>query len=190
MPGVSNIPQTMLFEQTNQPAGGVFTPVNWFGAEGIPLSPYDDAHNKNPYTRVIARNAANQPVATNDIVLPVSDEMDCRSCHASDTQATAKPAAGWLWNGLPERDFRLNMLRLHDEKQFSDHASLYAAALAARGFNPQGLYRGVVADGKPVLYAACHASEALGFKSSKRLSPARPLCRTKPSATWQKDTKG
>jgi hypothetical protein len=37
--------------------------------------------------------------------------------------------------------------------------------LAARGFNPQGLYRGVVADNKPVLCAACHASEVLGAPS-------------------------
>lgn len=167
MPGVSNVPQTMLFERINQPAAGVFTKVNWFRAEGIPISPYDDAHHKNPYPlmRLIARNAVNQPIATNDIVLPVSDEMDCRACHASGTQAAAEPAAGWAWNGLPERDFRLNILRLHDEHQFADHPALYQAALADRGFNPQGLYRGVVADGKPVLCAACHASEALGAPS-------------------------
>ena len=157
----------MLFERTNQPAAGVFTKVNWFRAEGIPISPYDDAHNKNPYPlmRLIAHNAANQPIATNDIVLPVSDEMDCRACHASGTQAAAEPAVGWVWNGLPERDFRLNILRLHDEHQFAEHPALYQAALADRGFNPQGLYRGVVADGKPVLCAACHASEALGAPS-------------------------
>lgn len=173
MPGVSNVPQTMLFERTNQPAAGAFTKVNWFRAEGIPISPYDDAHNKNPYPlmRVIARNASNQPIATNDIVLPVSDEMDCRTCHASGTQAAAKPAAGWLWDGLPERDFRLNILRLHDEHQFVQHPALYQAALAARGFNPQGLYRGVVADGKPVLCAACHASEALGTPSYGTIPP-------------------
>lgn len=173
MPGISNVPQSMLFEQTNQPAGGVFTKVNWFRAEGIPLSPFDDAHNKNPYPlmRVIARNAANQPIATNDIVLPVSDEMDCRACHASGSQVAAKPAAGWLWDGLPERDFRLNILRLHDEHEFEQHPALYQAALAARGFNPQGLYRGVVADGKPVLCAACHASEALGAASYSTIPP-------------------
>ena len=166
MPGTNNPPQAMLFEQTNQPAAGVLTPVNWFRAEGIPISPFDDAHNKNPYPmmRLIAKNGAT-PIATNDIVLPVSDEMDCRACHASGTQAAAKPAAGWVWSGIQERDFRLNILRLHDEHQFAQHGPLYQAALAARGFNPQGLYRGVVADNKPVLCAACHASEALGAPS-------------------------
>ena len=172
MPGASNTPQSMLFENTNHPAAGVATPVNWFRAEGIPITPYDDAHNKNPYPmmRLIAKNGATA-IATNDIVLPVSDEMDCRACHASGMQAAAKPAAGWVWSGIQERDFRLNILRLHDEHQFVQHSALYQAALAARGFNPQGLYRGVVADNKPVLCAACHASEALGAPSFSTIPP-------------------
>lgn len=167
MPGPNNTPQGLRFETSNAPAAGVVTPVNWWRAEGIPISPYDDAQVKNPYPvmRLIARNSVGTAIASNDIVLPVSDEMDCRACHASGTQAAAMPAAGWVWNGLQERDFRLNILRLHDEHQFARHAALYAAALAARGFNFQGLYRGVVADGKPVLCAACHASEALGAPS-------------------------
>jgi hypothetical protein len=173
MPGISNSPQTMLFEQTNHPAAGVSTPVNWFRAEGIPISPYDDNGLKNPYPlmRIIARNSSNQPIATNDIVLPVSDEMDCRVCHASGTSASAMPAVGWVWNGFPERDFRLNILRLHDERQFSSNSVLYSNALAARGFNPAGLYRGVIADGKPVLCAVCHASEALGLPSYGTIRP-------------------
>jgi len=172
MPGLNNTPQSMLFEQTNHPAAGVATPVNWFRAEGIPLSPYDDAHHKNPYPmmRLIAKSGAT-PIATNDIVLPVSDEMDCRACHASGSGPAAKPAAGWVWIGSQERDFRLNILRLHDQHQFAQHAALYQAALAARGFNPLGLYRGVVADGKPVLCAACHASEALGAPSYSTIPP-------------------
>jgi hypothetical protein len=168
MPGANNMPQAMIFEQNDEPAGGVFTPVNWFHAYGIPITPYDDAGKKNPYPmmRQIAWSGTT-PIATNDIVLPVSDEMDCRACHASGTQNSAKPAAGWVWDGIQERDFRLNILRLHDEHQFSEHHDVYIAALAAKPgngkhFNPQGLYRSVVADNQPVLCAACHASEALG----------------------------
>jgi hypothetical protein len=173
MPGTNNTPQAMLFEPTNHPAAGVSTLVNWFRAEGIPISPYDDAGHKNPYPmmRLIARDPLNQAIATNDIVLPVSDEMDCRACHASGTQDAAKPAAGWVWDGITERDFRLNILRLHDERQFDSYPSLYSEALAARGFNAAGLYRGVVADGKPVLCAACHASEALGAPSYRSILP-------------------
>jgi hypothetical protein len=164
MPGPANIPQTNLFQTLNEPVHTVFTPVNWFHAEGIPITPYDDAMQKNPYPlmRMIARNSNYQPIATNDVVLPVSDEMDCRACHASGTQDAAKPAAGWVWDGLPERDYRLNILRLHDEQQFApQHAAVYAGALAANKYNPAGLYRRVTADRKPVLCALCHASEAL-----------------------------
>ena len=163
MPGPANIPQTNIFETFNEPVHGIFTRVNWWRAEGIPITPYDDAMQKNPYPlmRMIARNSANQPIATNDVVLPVSDEMDCRVCHASGTQVDAEPAAGWVWNGLPERDYRLNILRLHDERQFAQNATFYAAALAANNYNPAGLYRRVTAEGKPVLCALCHASEAL-----------------------------
>jgi len=171
MPGTNNPPQSMLFEPTNHPAAGVATPVNWFRAEGIPISLYDDAHRKNPYPlmRIIAHNAASQPIATNDVVLPVSDEMDCRACHASGTRA--EPDAGWAWSGLLERDYRLNILRLHDDQQFASFPELYASALAARGFNPLGLYRSVTADGKPVLCATCHASEALGTGSYSNIPP-------------------
>ena len=163
MPGASNTPQAMIFEASDEAAGGVFTPVNWFHAYGIPLTPYDDAGKKNPYPMMRQIGwSGTTPIATNDIVLPVSDEMDCRACHASGSVAAAQPAAGWIWSGLPERDFRLNILRLHDEHQFAEHGAVYQAALATNGFNPQGLYRGVVADNRPVLCAACHASEALG----------------------------
>jgi hypothetical protein len=163
MPGPGNIPQTNIFQTLNEPVHGVLTPVNWFHAEGIPITPYDDAMRKNPYPlmRMIALNSANQPIATNDVVLPVSDEMDCRACHASGTQAAAEPAAGWVWDGLPERDYRLNILRLHDELQFAGNGAVYAAALAAHDYNPAGLYRRVTADAKPVLCALCHSSEAL-----------------------------
>jgi len=173
MPGTNNTPQNLWFENTNHPAAGASALVNWWRAEGIPISPYDDAHKKNPYPLMllIARDAANNVIATNQVVLPVSDEMDCRACHASGAPTNAMPAAGWVWSSLPERDFRLNILRLHDDRQFSQHAGLYTAALAARGFNPAGLYRSVTADGKPVLCAVCHASEALGLGSYSNIPP-------------------
>ena len=41
-----------------------------------------------------------------DIVLPVSDEMDCSKCHASNTVAAAQPAAGWVNDPNAARDFR------------------------------------------------------------------------------------
>lgn len=166
MPGPLNIPQSMLFENINHPAPGVSTPVNWFRAEGIPLTPYDDAGVKNPYPmmRLIARNPLNQPVATNDIVLPVSDEMDCRACHAANSQLAARPAGGWVTDLNPIREYRLNILKIHDDREFANHPALYQEALIAKGYDTNGLFVTTMG-GKPMLCAACHASEALGAPS-------------------------
>ena len=165
MPGPANTPAKHALRD-HQPARRTASPPRSTGSapRAFPSRPTTTPGNKNPYPlmRMIARNGANQPIATNDIVLPVSDEMDCRACHASGTQAAAKPAAGWVWDGLPERDYRLNILRLHDERQFALHATVYAAALAdARLTIRRASTAGVTADGKPVLCALCHASEAL-----------------------------
>lgn len=166
MPGSANVPQQMKFENFNAPAPGVSTATNWFRAEGIPITPYDDNGNKNPYPlmRIVARDAANKVIATSDIVLPVSDEMDCSSCHGSGTLTDAQPAAGWVFASPKDRDYRLNILRLHDEHQFGQHAALYSEALAAKGFLATGLYATAMS-GKPMMCAACHASEALGAPS-------------------------
>jgi hypothetical protein len=159
MPGAGNVPQGMLFENNNSPAAGVSSPVNWFRAEGIPITPWDDAMKKNEYPmmRLVARDSARNIIATSDIVVPVSDEMDCKACHASGT-GTAMPSAGWANDPNPERDYRLNILRLHDELQ---DPNTYPGILSSNGYNPQGLYQGVVANGQPVLCAKCHVSEAL-----------------------------
>jgi hypothetical protein len=173
MPGTNNVPQGMLFETTNHPTASVATLVNWFRAEGIPITPYDDTGHKNAYPlmRQIAWNAANQPIATNDVVLPVSDEMDCRACHASGANDAAQPAEGWVNDASPERDYRLNILRLHDDFQFGLNSNLYTAALVARQYETNGLYPTVKAAGKPILCAGCHASEALGTSSFSNIPP-------------------
>ncbi len=163
MPGTNNTPQAMLYEAHNQPAEGVTTPVKWFRAEGIPIMPFDDRGQKNEYPlmRLVARDKNQAVIATSDIVLPVSDEMDCRACHASGSQAAAKPAAGWVYVTSAERDYRLNILRLHDEREFRAHPTQYQAALATGGFHAAGLYANVVSNGTPILCASCHKSEAL-----------------------------
>jgi len=166
MPGSANTPQSMRFETSNSPAAGVTTGVNWFRAEGIPLMPYDDQGKQNSYPlmHLVARDATNKVIATSDIVLPVSDEMDCSACHSSGSQTNAQPAAGWVFASSKDRDYRLNILRLHDENQFSQNGPLYQDALAAKGYDAGGLYT-TASNGKPILCAGCHASEALGTPS-------------------------
>ncbi len=152
MPGPGNTPQRLSWAAA----------MKWFDATGIPITPMDDAGRKNPYPlmRLVAKSAAGAVLARAEVVLPVSDEMDCRACHASTAGPAARPAAGWVNDPSGKRDFRLNILRLHDER--SAQSALFAAALAANGFPAAGLYDSVVNHATPVLCAKCHASEALG----------------------------
>lgn len=161
MPGASNTPQPMGFDATQ----------NLFQATGIPITPYDDAHVKNyyPLMRLTAKNASGAVLATTDVVLPISDEMDCSACHASNSVPAAMPFGGWVNNPDPVRDYRLNVLRLHDDLTAGKPA--YAGALAARGYNAAGLYPTVITDGKPILCAGCHGSEALGAGSYPGVPP-------------------
>jgi len=152
MPGASNPPQPMVFDSG----------LNWFIAEGIPITPYDDAGRKNyyPMMKVTAKDAAGSVLASTKIVLPVSDEMDCSSCHSSSSGPAARPPSGWVNDSDPQRDFRLNILRRHD-RRLGDPT--YQAALAARGYLSAGLYATATAPSgaKPTLCAHCHLSEAL-----------------------------
>lgn len=151
MPGTNNTPQSMRFEEG----------INWFAAHGVPIAPYDDNDKPNQYPmmRLMLTNAAGDVLAMSDIVLPVSDEMDCSLCHASSSGPAAEPAAGWVMDNHPGRDYRLNILRLHDERGLTN--ANYVAALATNGFNPAGLYTTATADNRPILCASCHLSEAL-----------------------------
>ena len=69
------------------------------------------------------------------------------------------PAAGWVFNPIEEKDFRLNILKLHDERRFGDPG--YAAMLTSQGYNANGLYETVTVDNNSILCARCHASNAL-----------------------------
>ena len=151
MPGPGNPPLPMTFDPS----------MNWFIAEGIPITPYDDLGNKNTYPlmRITARNASGTLLASTNIVLPVSDEMDCSACHASGSGPAAKPSSGWVFDPDFQRDFRLNILSLHDDRNLGNPT--YLAALTAAGYNRAGLFQTVTVDHKAVLCANCHLSEAL-----------------------------
>ncbi len=151
MPGTANAEQPMQFDVA----------LPWYDAVGIPLTPYDDTGSKNAYPlmRLTARDASNNTLATTDIVLPISDEMDCRACHASGSADAAKPKAGWVNDTDVQRDYRLNILRLHDDLQLSN--STYTDALSTLQLNPAGLYASATTDHHPMLCAGCHASNAL-----------------------------
>jgi len=150
----STVPAPLTFNTTHQ----------WWEAEGIPLTPYNDDGSKNyyPMVKVVAKDSQGNILSQINAVLPVSDEMDCKRCHASNSLAPkAKPKAGWVYNSNPEKDFKYNILRLHDERvpnAVKDHLS----ALKNKGYSydSNGLEATAKA-GTPVLCASCHASNAL-----------------------------
>lgn len=120
--------------------------------------------------RLRAFDSGNVERAQADVVLPVSDEMDCRSCHGSNAKrADAQPFGGWVNDANPERDFRLNILKLHDEVLLG--TGLYQQSLAAKSYREDGLFKTVTEGGKPILCAACHSSEALPGNGYAGVSP-------------------
>lgn len=150
MPGPTNVPQAMSFD-----AG-----PHLFTGNGVPIVPYDDAGHKRPYPmmKLSLKSSTGTTLASTKTVLPVSDEMDCRVCHASGSPSAAMPAQGWLYDPNAERDYRLNILRRHDQHLGEP---VFAAALVAAGYSPAGLHATVAIGGTPILCARCHASNAL-----------------------------
>jgi hypothetical protein len=147
------------------------TTNKWFEAEGIPVTPMDDRGVQNfyPMVKVVAKNTAGTVLATARTVLPVSDEMSCKSCHASTTTSPdAKPAAGWVMDSNLEKDWKRNILRLHDERKLSTPA--FTAALTKLGYNAAGL-SATAQGGQPILCAACHSSNALPGTGIAGISP-------------------
>lgn len=143
-------PQTMSFDAAS----------SLFIATGIPITPYDDnkVMNTYPMVRVAARSAGGSVVAEGHVILPVSDEMTCIACHASGSGDAAKPKRGWVNDPNKERDYRRNVLSRHDD--ISKGRSKFKSALAQLGYDKAGLL--ATADGgRPILCAACHASNAL-----------------------------
>ena len=151
MPGAGNPLRPMNYE----------APPGWYVAWGVPITPYDDELHLNPYPLMHVVATGGIRTATTDIVLPVSVEMNCRACHSSGSGPAARPDVDWEWNPVPTRDYRLNILQLHDELRFHENPGVYTNILAAKGFNALGLHATVVRDGKPMLCAACHQSEAI-----------------------------
>jgi len=145
-----------------------------FVADGIPITPIDDTFRKNTYpmVKVVARDVNGKQLAQARVVLPVSDEMSCAACHVSTSGIAAKPKAGWVTGQTGEREYKLNILLKHDEKSLTN--TTYKNALNTKGYDARGLYTTAV-NGKPILCAGCHASNALpgtGIAGIKPLTQA------------------
>jgi len=137
-------------------------PLGYWEAVGIPTIPYDDAGKANAYPMVaiVARDTAGKHLASVSIVVPVSDEMSCASCHASGSAAAAKPKSGWVNNPDPVKDMKLNILKKHDDRW---PISSYLPQLKKAGWTYQSTLYGTATGGTPVLCAACHSDNALSL---------------------------
>ncbi len=155
-PTPGSTPAEMQFNQTH----------NWWEAEGIPVTPYNDDGTKNyyPMVKVVARDLNGQVLAETYAVLPVSDELDCSSCHSSlSGYNDAKPSSGWVNDPDPEKDWKLNILRLHDEK----NPDAIASTSMGSKYQGKNLFDTVDSYGQPILCADCHSSNALQTKGAK-----------------------
>lgn len=149
-PTQSLIPAPMTYNATN----------GWWEAEGIPAMPYDNNGIKNyyPMVKVVAKDGSGAILASTKVVLPVSDEMSCVACHASTSSSNAaKPAAGWVNDNDIEKDWKKNILKLHDDK--------YPNAISSANMSntyTKGTLLSTANGGQPILCASCHKSNALG----------------------------
>ena len=145
---------------------------SWYEATGLPITPVDDNLSTNyfPMINVTATDGLGNGIASSTAVLPISSEINCKTCHASVTgSSAAKPTAGWVNNKDLEKDWRLNILRLHDQK---NAGAGYTNLLTQKGYGT-GLYASATANNKPVMCDSCHNSNALavwGIKGTAGIS--------------------
>ncbi|MDP2105714.1 MAG: hypothetical protein Q8J76_06935 [Desulfobulbaceae bacterium] len=145
---------------------------DWWIAEGIPTSPQNDdgTYNHYPMVKVVARETLSGAIlATTTTVLPVSDEMDCKKCHGSTSgYSAAMPASGWENDPNAEKDYKLNILKLHDEQ---NDISPYLNDLKQLGYDYTGSLLATAQSGTPILCAICHKSNALGTSGFSGIPP-------------------
>lgn len=115
---------------------------NHFSAVGIPLTEYNDNDltNRQPFqlATIVVKDLNGNPLASNQVVAPVSTEMTCNNCHEDNGIGNEGIALGKV-----ER----NILKKHDNDNMGEY--------------PAG-HTGALLDRTPVLCAECHASNALG----------------------------
>lgn len=134
--------------------------LKFWEAVGVPTVSNDDTGAFNPYpmAKIVAK-VGGTAVANASIVLSVSDEMSCKTCHASGSDPAAEPAGGWVNNADLAKDVKLNILKKHDDRW---NITPYLSQLAANGYNYQSTLYQTATSGMPVLCAACHSDNALG----------------------------
>jgi hypothetical protein len=82
---------------------GYTADVNLFEAAGVPIAAFDDFGRENPYPLVkVHAEVDTIPVASVDIVMPISGEAECQSCHSDDVGTGIALAKLTGIDGAPE----------------------------------------------------------------------------------------
>jgi hypothetical protein len=168
------------------PLGYVASGVNWFSAEGIPITTFDDFGRENPYPLMRVQavavkgnqigQQAGSVLASIDSVVPVAGETRCTNCHAAREDGGNGTAIERLEENavevasaaddpdaqrvIPAASVEyasdLNILRLHDLK----HGALYSPPLVEQ---------------VPVVCQKCHYTPALDLAQLGPLGPGDEL---------------
>lgn len=155
-------------------------PLRWsaareaFLAEGLPLTPYDDAGAPNTYPllRLVARDpATGEVLAQADVAVPVGSMTGCIACHATGALGARRAGVTWSAATDPGRQAKQNVLLLHD----AQHATVLASAGTfscvmchhTRAFELSGF--GVPRGGpRPSLSRALHGAHARALDAAGR----------------------
>ena len=110
------------------PFGYQLNERQWFAAEGIPITTFDDYGRTNPYPlmRLQARATDNNTlgvsggtvVATLDTVVPVSGEADCKNCHTDKNIDSNDIGNGLATNALPSGPNSKAVFGASDDPEF------------------------------------------------------------------------
>jgi uncharacterized protein (TIGR03437 family) len=143
----ASAPQAMQFDAS----------LNRFTATDVPITPYDDQWNINyyPLMQITAKDASGNVLASARVTIPVSNEVECRGCHASGANPAAQPLGGYAYDPDPNRDFKLNILSLHDSLNIRN--PVYPGMLASFGYLSGGLLATAQANTQ-VRCDSCHSS--------------------------------
>ncbi|SFP41450.1 hypothetical protein [Hydrogenimonas thermophila] len=84
-----------------------------FSGDCLPVT-FKDSTEIYPAFKITATDGST--TLEHPITLYKSDERNCKVCHASNSFENARPSKGWANLADAESDFKINILRLHDQK--------------------------------------------------------------------------
>ncbi|MEN8218552.1 MAG: hypothetical protein ABFS56_19730 [Pseudomonadota bacterium] len=129
------------------------TQHGWYSADGIPITPVDDADQINTYPMLrISAYKNGTLLGETDVVVPVAMETDCQNCHATGEMAANDPTIPWADDDDLEVQTKKNVLILHDEQNQTD-----------------------LQNQTPVLCASCHYSPPLDLAGEGPQGPQKDL---------------